>query len=172
MNVLRPICLALLSSLLILSSDTAYSAQPLGRLFLSTEERANLDRQQSPPPPEPATITFDGIVRRTSGSTTIWLNRQPQYRPPRNNAANGESQPLIVHTEILSSRIAASLPTDRRTARADPECSIEMTIAGAKPQRLQVGDSLDLNRWQQRPPLGSGRLLIAVPANRVSRTGP
>lgn len=61
-------------------------AEPLGRLFFSPDERAMLDRQRNKTsadsPPNQVTqtdqITLNGIVRRSSGKTTAWINQLPQ----------------------------------------------------------------------------------------------
>lgn len=57
-------------------------AEPLGRLFFSPDERAMLDRmrQKNSGSTVSATeqITLNGIVRRSSGKTTAWINRVPQ----------------------------------------------------------------------------------------------
>ena len=73
-------------------------AQPprLGRLFSSPEERAQLDASRSgtppagttqappapPPPPPPAPpMELNGLVQRSSGRSTVWLNQTPQQEP-------------------------------------------------------------------------------------------
>lgn len=57
-------------------------AEPLGRLFFSPDERAMLDRmrQKNSGSTVSATeqITLNGIVRRSSGKTTAWINQVPQ----------------------------------------------------------------------------------------------
>jgi hypothetical protein len=68
------------------------AAQPMGRLFYTPAERAQLDamRTQKPPPKQAAaaapqeqprptsrTITYSGIVRRNDGKSTLWLNNKP-----------------------------------------------------------------------------------------------
>ena len=69
------------------------AAEPLGRLFFTPEERATLDNARSkktrvnletenveappPPPPAPEVVTHGGVVQRSDGKATVWLNRQP-----------------------------------------------------------------------------------------------
>lgn len=82
-------------------------AQPpqLGRLFSSPEERAQLDASRSgtppagttqappspPPPPPPAPpMELNGLVQRSSGRSTVWLNQTPQQEPY--NQVSGASQ--------------------------------------------------------------------------------
>ena len=66
----------------------------LGRLFFSPAERARLDElrrrpsapqspvaaaksEPAPLPPPPQYVTLNGVVRRSDGSTTVWLNNKP-----------------------------------------------------------------------------------------------
>ena len=90
---------------------TAFAqAQPpqLGRLFSSPEERAQLDAARSgrppagsaeaaqappaapPPPPPSPPMELNGLVQRSSGRSTVWLNQAPQQEP--HNHVSGASQ--------------------------------------------------------------------------------
>lgn len=57
-------------------------AEPLGRLFFSPDERAMLDRMRNNTPRSAAAstgqVTLNGLVRRSSGKTTVWINQMPQ----------------------------------------------------------------------------------------------
>jgi hypothetical protein len=82
----------LLFSALAAASVPAPAAEPLGRLFYTPDQRAQLDTARSkktrvnlttesetpaekaPPPPAPEVVTYGGIVRRSDGKATIWLN--------------------------------------------------------------------------------------------------
>ncbi len=74
----------------------APAAEPLGRLFFTPAERTLLDAARSkktrvnletetepttvdkpPPPPAPEQMTYGGLVRRSDGKTTVWLNNRP-----------------------------------------------------------------------------------------------
>jgi hypothetical protein len=86
---------ALLALLALLAAAPA-GAAALGRLFSSPEERAALDAQRdgapaaagaaapaiaaapAPPPPAPAPIQLNGVLRRSGGATTVWLDQQPR----------------------------------------------------------------------------------------------
>lgn len=82
---------ALLLSLLAGLGPTA-SAEPLGRLFSTPAERAALDAsranggapaaaEQAPPTiidEEAPSVTMNGVVRRSSGKSTVWINQVPQ----------------------------------------------------------------------------------------------
>jgi hypothetical protein len=64
----------------------------LGRLFFTPAERARLDDlrhrpppppvevakpEPPPPPPGPRYVTVNGVVRRSDGESTVWLNNKP-----------------------------------------------------------------------------------------------
>ncbi|WP_144241471.1 hypothetical protein [Janthinobacterium agaricidamnosum] len=79
---------ALLASMPVL----VHAAAPqLGRLFLSPAERGALDLQRDPPPQTEAApasaappaalaepVLLNGLVKRSSGKSTAWLNDAPQ----------------------------------------------------------------------------------------------
>ncbi|MFA7240528.1 MAG: hypothetical protein WC091_10475 [Sulfuricellaceae bacterium] len=81
---------------------------PLGRLFFTPEERANLDRarltggnpeqgqeQESTPDPQPESLTLNGIVKRSSGKITVWVNHAAQHEtdfPSGTKAQVGKSK--------------------------------------------------------------------------------
>ena len=59
----------------------------LGRLFLTPETRATLERQRrteqpAAPPVAGAPLRLDGVVVRSSGASTVWINRRPQAGNP------------------------------------------------------------------------------------------
>lgn len=64
-------------------AETHVESHKIGRLFFSPNERAMLDRlrQKSGGNAISATeqITLNGIVRRSSGKTTAWINQFPQH---------------------------------------------------------------------------------------------
>jgi len=57
---------------------------PMGRLFLTPDERAQLDRLRDNQSEAIAVtrpqkqLTLNGVVTRDNGKTTTWINRQPQ----------------------------------------------------------------------------------------------
>ena len=74
---------------LALAAGATSAAQPIGRLFFTPAERAQLDVSRStkrvaepaaekaaaePPKPETQIITYSGIVRRSDGKSILWLN--------------------------------------------------------------------------------------------------
>ncbi|HCA26284.1 MAG TPA: hypothetical protein DEP05_01305, partial [Betaproteobacteria bacterium] len=74
----------LLMALLLLANSAA-SAGSLGRFFLAPPERVRLEalRQRigigaAISRPASAAITINGLVQRSQGKTTVWINKAPQ----------------------------------------------------------------------------------------------
>lgn len=80
------------------------SAQPppgLGKLFLSPERRQSLDRQRQlnlgeEDGGDSDTVRLDGVVQRSSGYNSIWINQrmQPQERTQGRSGADAASSPV------------------------------------------------------------------------------
>ena len=77
---------SLIAVLLLFAVDAAPAAESLGRLFYTPAERTQLDglrsRKNIPAPiqqepvPAPEVVTYEGVVRRSDGKTTVWINNQ------------------------------------------------------------------------------------------------
>jgi hypothetical protein len=79
---------ALLLVALLLTAGQAPAGESLGRLFYTPAQRAQLDvlrsqkniavpvPEQQEPLPVPEVVTYGGIVRRSDGKTTVWINNQ------------------------------------------------------------------------------------------------
>jgi hypothetical protein len=75
---------------LLLIADPVAAAEPLGRLFFTPAQRSSLDvarsqntrvtvdtestNEQAAPAPE--VLTYGGMVRRSDGKTTVWINNR------------------------------------------------------------------------------------------------
>ena len=74
--------------LLCLATPAAPAAEQLGRLFLTPQQREDLDRrratnraeEEAPAAPQimEGPLTLEGHVQRSSGRTTTWINGVPQ----------------------------------------------------------------------------------------------
>lgn len=65
------------------ATEPAPPMPPLGRLFMPPEWRANLERQrqfniQETRTLEGESVRLDGIVVRSTGKSTVWVNNRPQ----------------------------------------------------------------------------------------------
>lgn len=84
----------------------ASAAEEMGRLFLSPQQRLDLDRRRTANIQEAMVVTestsaVQGRVTRSSGKTTTWVNRVPQHDayqedgPTNVTLATGEGQPQV-----------------------------------------------------------------------------
>lgn len=102
-------------------------AEPLGRLFFTPEQRQRLDAGKklqeeaaiaAPPRQGPATVTLNGVVVRSDGQSTVWVNGKP--------------------TTDKTSRDITAVPTN------DPAAA-KITVPGSATTKLRVGQRLDTN---------------------------
>lgn len=118
--------LALLSLLIPL---TAFGADTLGRLFFTPDQRAQLDTlrtkrvvaSQTKEEPPPEVVTYNGIVRRSDGKTTVWVNNQSL------SEADLRDKPAIAG----------------RVSR-DGKIVLQTTQSGSTRTQLKVGQSAEL----------------------------
>ncbi len=68
------------------AAPAAAAADELGRLFLTPQQRQDLDRrrttnraEEEAPQIKEGPLTLDGHVQRSSGKTATWINGIPQY---------------------------------------------------------------------------------------------
>lgn len=144
----------LAAMLLACHAWSAPAAEPLGRLFFTPEQRAQLDtlrrqrahrpaieaiRQEAPPA---AVVTYSGLVRRSDGRSTVWVNNRP------------------VHDH-------ASADADMPRARVDEDGAASITLPQQQGSvRLKVGQTAELTSgritesYTRRQP----RLPAAAPA--------
>lgn len=115
-----------------LAAPAAPGAEPLGRLFYTPAQRAQLDaarsqRSRGPVAPEqepaaavPELMTYDGMVRRSDGKTTVWIN----------NRAINDGRP------------ASNLPF---TSRLRPDGSVKLGVTQTdRSVDLKVGQSAEI----------------------------
>ena len=79
------------ASWLLCGCPTATAEEALGRLFYTPERRQQLDHQREMNTLEKQqvtadpTLTVDGIVTRSSGKRTVWINGNPQHEDETGN---------------------------------------------------------------------------------------
>ena len=81
---MRPL-ISLALMLLCLAAPAAAAAEELGRLFLTPQQRQDLDRrratnraEEEAPQITEGPLTLEGQVQRSSGRSTTWINGVPQ----------------------------------------------------------------------------------------------
>jgi hypothetical protein len=133
-------------ALALIAIGDVMAAEPLGRLFFTPERRAALDRQrqfntQEIQALEGASVSLDGIVRRSSGKTTVWVNRQPLQD---NSTASGVGVAL---------------------SPKDPGRAV-LTPGDEAPAALKVGQSINRATRETSDGLGGGRVVVGRSANK------
>ena len=131
---------ALLMALVALCAVKTHAAEPLGRLFYTPEQRAQLDVLRSrkhiappaaepeKPPPAPEVLKYDGIVQRSDGRATVWINSR----------------------QIDGAKPGAQLPTGGRL-RADRRISVKLPQSG-RDVDLRVGQRVDVQSGSVEEP--------------------
>jgi hypothetical protein len=114
--------------------------EPLGRLFLTPERRAALERQrqlniQAARTLEGSSVSLDGIVVRSSGRNTVWVNQRPQVEH-------------AVGTGVTTA------VTPNNPARAVVAPGEEVPVA------LKVGESLNRATREKTDKLGGGQISV------------
>lgn len=122
--------------LLGMGAGAASADEPLGRLFFTPAERAQLDAareraianarhpekqpvNERPKTPSPRTMTLDGVVRRSDGETTVWVNGAPV------ESGTGRSDVTVHRVERNS--VGIRLPDTGRSVRIKVGQTVEAT---------------------------------------------
>jgi hypothetical protein len=119
----------------------------LGRLFFTPERRIALERQRTYNVQEAQTLqgtalSLDGVVQRSSGKATVWINRQAQ-------------------NEGESARTGVSAVVSPKTPG-----SAMLAPGEEKPSQLKVGEAVNRATGERNTRLGGG---IVSPARQTSR---
>jgi hypothetical protein len=125
---------------IVLAAAGSAWAEPLGRLFLTPERRAALERQrqlniQEVQTIEGSTVTVDGVVTRSSGRSTVWVNQRPQNE---NTLGTGV-------TTIVSPRNPGR---------------VTVTPGEESPASLKVGESINRGTREKTDALGDGHITV------------
>lgn len=125
----------------LLAIPASGNAQPqetgIGRLFFSAERRAILDRQRQHNIQEVRTVQgeslrLDGIVQRSSGKRTIWINGRAQTE------GNESESGIVVKLDPRHPGSASLAPGDET------------------PSQLKVGESVNRSTGERDTRLGGG----------------
>jgi hypothetical protein len=121
------------------------ASAPLGRLFFTPEKRVMLERQQisniqETQTLEGATMSLDGVVQRSSGKSTVWINGRAQD----------------AH-DVARTGITVRL-TPKNPGHA------QITPAEEPPSQLKVGETINRATRERNDRLGGG--IVKTPASR------
>ena len=131
---MRPLIILLCAALL---PPAAVADETLGRVFFTPEKRAALERSRKlnlrqAQQMEGATMSLEGIVRRSDGNGTAWINGRPHnVSDPRHGVAIG-------------------LRPDAAGAT--------VSVGDEAPSRLRVGETVNRGTREKRDVLGEGRV--------------
>ena len=143
MNRIATLCCALLLACASLPAQAQTNS--LGRLFFTPEKRLLLERQrvsniQAAQSLEGETMSLDGVVQRSSGKSTVWINGRAQEE---NEAARTG---VSVHLT----------PKDPSRAQLAP--------GEESPTQLKVGEAINRATGERNDRLGGG--VVKTPASR------
>ena len=129
----------------LLAPSYAADAPALGRLFFTPERRVALERQrtfnvQEAQSLQGTTMTLDGVVYRSSGKATVWVNRQAQ-------------------TENEASRTGVSAVVSPGTPG-----SAVLAPGEEAPAKLKVGEAMNRATGERNTRLGGGS--VVTPGDR------
>ena len=119
----------------------AQADEELGRLFFTPERRQSLDRQRQlniqkeQEIPEDPTLTINGVVTRSSGKRTVWINGVAQ---------NENEKPTGVAV----------------TPNRNEPGKIVIQASETAPAKAKVGDTVNRNTGESADLLGGGRISI------------
>ena len=123
-----------------LASPAAVMAQELGRLFLTPQQRQDLDRrratnraEEEAPQVKEGPLTLEGQVQRSSGKAVTWINGVPQY--------------------------------DSRASR-DPARATVVPNEGEPGVSLKIGQIYERSSGEVRDRLNGGMITVGKPAPR------
>ena len=116
----------------------ASAQERLGRLFFTPAQRASLDvarsqraraavateKAEQEATPVPQTITYSGVLRRSDGKTTVWINNQPVHDRESAGAA------AIVGRVRPDGSVTLQVPQTGRSVSLKPGQSVEL-LSGA-----------------------------------------
>ena len=143
------VCCALAAAL---ASVPAPAQERLGRLFFTPAQRASLDVARSQrartalatentdqeAAPVPQTITYSGVLRRSDGKTTVWINNQPVHDRESAGAAT------IVGRVRPDGSVTLQVPQSGRNVILKPGQSVELlsgAVEEANSRKLEASKS-------------------------------
>ena len=125
----------------------AADTQELGRLFFTPERRATLEHQRAFNVQEAQTLqgtnmSLDGVVYRSSGKATVWINHQAQNE--------GESARTGVNAVVSPKTPGSAL----------------LAPGEEKPAQLKVGEAMNRATGERNTRLGGGNVTTPRQSSR------
>lgn len=131
----------------VLAPAHAADVPELGRLFFTPERRTILERQrtlnvQEAQALQGTTMTLDGVVHRSGGKATVWVNRQAQNE----NEASRTGVNAVVSPKSPGSALLAP--------------------GQEAPARLKVGEAMNRATGERDTRLGGGSVVTPGSSNK------
>lgn len=183
--------------LMLILPLAANAAEPLGRLFFSPEQRAQLDAlrtkkvvaAQVKDEPAPEFITYNGIIRRDDGKTTVWVNNKSlsekdirdseslvgrierdgriMIQPAQKSTAPGLRLKVGQSAELLSGRIAEPFTAGNPERSAKPASKPSPSAA-----RKSDNDEPEDSKGTEKPPSSPSAAALLREASKISPSDP
>lgn len=183
--------------LVLLLPLASHAAEPLGRLFFSPEQRAQLDAlrtkkvvaAQVKDEPAPEFITYNGIIRRDDGKTTVWVNNKSlsekdirdsdslvgrierdgriMIQPAQKSTAPGLRLKVGQSAELQSGRVAEPFAAGNPERNAKPASKPSPTTA----RKSDPDDSED-SKGTEKPPSSPSAAALLREASKISPSDP
>lgn len=191
---------SLLAALMLLMPLVASGADaPLGRLFFTPDQRAQLDMlrtkrvvaSQTKDEPAPEVVTYNGIVRRSDGKTTVWVNNEAlseadlRDKPAIAGRVSRDGRIVLQAAqpgpttktqlkvgqtaELLSGQVAESYNAAAAAARAPKP---EAAPKAVPPTTAKSGESAAPARGPTSDRSGTGDTAVPAPAGPATVTRP
>jgi len=142
---MRFVCLGVSAAVLLACGGALAEESSIGKLFFTPDRRAALDGQrqldvQQARVLEGEKLSVDGVVKRSSGKSTVWINGVAHH----DRTVASEVQPRI---------------GDRNPGR------VVLQVGDGPPASLRVGQSIDRTTREQTDGLNGGTVSVrpAVP---------
>ena len=115
----------------LLANPAAVAEEAIGRLFFTPERRQQLDQRREmntldkPQIATDSTLTVNGIVTRSSGKRTVWINGNPQQEDETGNdltvtTQRGNPGKVVVHSGASAAiRARVGETVNRHTGEAN-----------------------------------------------------
>ncbi|MBS1218421.1 MAG: hypothetical protein H6R21_1554 [Proteobacteria bacterium] len=137
-----------IAALLLTAMQFAHATEPVGRIFFTPEQRAQLDSlrtqrvvaSQVRDEPIPEIVTYNGIVRRADGKATVWVNGEAL------------SEAGLRDKQSIAGRVGR----DGRILLQTPQAN------GAAQVQLKVGQSAELLSGRVAEPFSSQRATLTT----------
>ena len=134
----------------------SFSAEPLGRLFFTPQQRATLDNSRGQKikievetvetePPAMEIISFNGVIKRSDGQSTVWINHHPL------NEKRAPSGIKIISRSVDDASVTLQLPQSSSNVDLKVGQNLD-TASGQIQESYQRSSQLPVNEKKTVPP--------------------